>query len=98
MATKVATPLGIVSVIVVAVSVSAVLLWRAKWGTYHFATVDPGKLYRDGNRGEREFCHALERGGIKTVVDLVDDGELADTSKPELEAEAGWCSSRCLMW
>jgi len=94
MATKVATPLVLVSVGVVVLSVSAVLLWRAKRGTYHFATVDPGKLYRDGNRGEREFCHALERGRIKTIVDLVDDGELSDRSKPELGAEAGWCAAR----
>src|SRR4051794_40585705 len=94
MATKVATPLVVVSAIVVVLSVTAASLWRAKWGTYHFATVDPGKLYRDGNRGQREFCHALERGGIRTVVDLVDDSELSDTSKPELGAEAGWCSAR----
>src|SRR5262249_463714 len=91
MATKVAMPLILgIAVLVVA----GVLLWRAKWGTDAFATVDAGVVYRDGNRGEREFVHALERGKIRTVVDLVDDSELADKSKPELAEELGWCQTR----
>ena len=54
--------LSVIALVVVVAG--GVALWRAKWGTYHFATVDAGVLYRDGNRGEREFCHALERGKI----------------------------------
>jgi protein tyrosine/serine phosphatase len=82
--------------IVIAVAVIAAamaLLWRAKWGTYHFATVDAGVLYRDGNRGIREFSHAVDQGKIRTVVILVDDAELADQRKPEFADELAWCQT-----
>lgn len=77
--------------VVILLGIAAVLLWRAKFATYHFATVDPNILYRDGNRGIREFAHAIERGKIKTIVALIDDGELADKEKAEFAAEVAWC-------
>ncbi len=83
---------GIVIAVVVLVA-GAVLLWWAKFATYHFAVVQAGVLYRDGNRGIREFSHAVERGKIKTVVALIDDGELASARKPEFGAEMAWCAA-----
>ena len=67
------------------------LLWWAFLQTYHFAEVHAGVLYRGGNRGIREFAHAIRKGRIKTVVSLVDDSELADHEKPEFAAEMEWC-------
>src|SRR5688500_17279507 len=88
-------PLLIAFVILVALT-AAYLLWRAKWQTYHFASVEPGVLYRDGNRGLREFAHAVERGKIRTVVVLIDDSELSDKEKPEFAAEMEWAKERGL--
>ena len=34
-------------------------IWVWKFQTYHLATVDRGKLYRDGNRGPREFANMV---------------------------------------
>ena len=84
---------GIVIAVVVLVT-GGVLLWWAKFATYHFAVVQDGILYRDGNRGVREFSHAIERGHIKTVVSLVDDAEFASAQKPEFKAEIAWCQAR----
>lgn len=80
-----------IALAIVAVVLVGAGLWWAKWQTYHFAAVDPGVLYRAGNRGVREFGHAIGSGKIKTVVCLIDDTELADTHKPEFAAEVEWC-------
>jgi protein tyrosine/serine phosphatase len=93
MVTKVAMP---VVVAIVVLAVGAWLLWRAKWQTYHFAVVDRGVLYRDGNRGLREFEHAMERGKVRTIFCLIDDNELSDKSKPEFAAEMDWAKQRGL--
>ena len=77
--------------IVVLLIVLGILYWWAFLQTYHFAVVHDGVLYRDGNRGVREFSHAVRRAKIKTVVTLVDDGELASERKPEFAAEMEWC-------
>src|SRR5207248_11521206 len=45
-------------------------------GTYHFAEVEKGALYRDGNRGLREFKTALRKSNARTVVMLNDDQEI----------------------
>ena len=45
-------------------------------GTYHFAEVEKGVLYRDGNRGLREFKNALHKGSVRTVIMLNDDQEV----------------------
>jgi protein tyrosine/serine phosphatase len=60
--------------------------------TYHFAVVDPGVLYRDGNRGISEFATAIRKSQSKTVVSLIDDEELNDPKKPQFKAEAEWCA------
>ena len=71
-----------------------VLYWWAALQTYHFAVVHEGVLYRDGNRGIREFSHAIRKGKIKTVVALIDDSELASERKPEFAAEMDWCKRK----
>lgn len=58
--------------------------------TYHYAVVVPGVLYRDGNRGVREFANACRRSGVHTVVSVVDDHEIADPAKPQFNAEAAY--------
>ena len=73
MVTKVTTPLVVLLAVVL---LGGWALWRAKWQVYHFATVDPGILYRDGNRGMREFKTALRRANARTVVMLNDDEEV----------------------
>jgi protein tyrosine/serine phosphatase len=60
--------------------------------TYHFAAVDPGVLYRDGNRGIAEFATAVRKSQAKTVVSLIDDDELNDPKKPQFNAEATYCA------
>jgi protein tyrosine phosphatase (PTP) superfamily phosphohydrolase (DUF442 family) len=62
------------------------------WGnrTYHFAAVDPGILYRDGNRGINEFASAIRKSHAKTVVSLIDDDELNDANKPQFKQEADY--------
>ena len=59
-------PALITIVCVVVVAAGAFLVWRQWFETYHFATVDPGKLYRDGNRGPREFATMLRRVRAKS--------------------------------
>lgn len=82
--------------IVALLALAAGALWWAKWQTYHYASVHDGVLYRDGNRGLREFKHAIERGKIKTIVALIDDGELAAQKKPEFAAEMAWAKQQGL--
>jgi protein tyrosine/serine phosphatase len=93
MVTKVTTPLVVALVIVAA---GAWVLWRAKWQTYHFAVVDSGVLYRDGNRGLRELEHAIGRGRIRTIICLIDDSELSDKQKPEFAEEMVWAKQNGL--
>ncbi|MEO6436606.1 MAG: tyrosine-protein phosphatase [Tepidisphaeraceae bacterium] len=68
--------------------------WWAFLQTYHFAVVHDGVLYRDGNRGVREFSHAIRKARIKTIVTLVDDSEIASQRKPEFAAEMDWCKRK----
>lgn len=76
-----------------ALALIVVVIGGAVWGwaqylqTYHLATVAEGVLYRGGNRGMREFETAIRKTGTRTVVCLVDDGELADPEKPMFAAE-----------
>jgi protein tyrosine/serine phosphatase len=76
----------IVAVFVVCIAV-AFFVWRQWFETYHLATVQEGVLYRDGNRGPREFATMVRRVKPKTIVSLVDDDEIADREKPEFKAE-----------
>jgi protein tyrosine phosphatase (PTP) superfamily phosphohydrolase (DUF442 family) len=73
---------------------AGVWVWRERFETYHLAAVHEGVLYRDGNRGLREFQNAVERVRPKTVVCLVDDNELADPRKPQFAREAEYLASR----
>jgi hypothetical protein len=70
------------------------LIWRQWFETYHLAVVDPGKLYRDGNRGVREYANMLRKVAPKTVVTLIDDEELVAGDKPEFAAESRLLQSR----
>jgi protein tyrosine phosphatase (PTP) superfamily phosphohydrolase (DUF442 family) len=65
--------------------------WAEYVQTYHLATVHEGVLYRDGNRGLREFQTAVRKAKPKTVVSLIDDHELADPRKPMFAQEIDWC-------
>jgi protein tyrosine/serine phosphatase len=76
----------IVAVCVVCIAV-AFLVWRQWFETYHLAAVQEGVLYRDGNRGPREFATMVRRVHPKTIVALIDDEEIADPEKPEFKAE-----------
>jgi len=80
--------------------VAVVVMAGGAWGwanylqTYHLATVQEGVLYRDGNRGIREFATAVRQSKVKTVISLIDDAELADAKKPQFAAEMALCKER----
>jgi protein tyrosine phosphatase (PTP) superfamily phosphohydrolase (DUF442 family) len=76
-------PVAIVTLLVLI----GVWMWRAQFQTYHLAIVQEGVLYRDGNRGLREFAHAVDRVKAKSVVCLVDDAEISDAAKPMFNEE-----------
>ena len=65
-------------------------IW-AEVQTYHFSLVDPHILYRCGNRGMREFNHAVKQSGARTIVSFVSDQELNDPAKPQFKQEAEYC-------
>ena len=66
----------IILLIFVAAAAGSLWLWMYRIGTYHFAEVEKGVLYRDGNRGLREFKNALRKGNVRTVIMLNDDQEV----------------------
>jgi protein tyrosine phosphatase (PTP) superfamily phosphohydrolase (DUF442 family) len=68
-------------VLIVAVVAAAGLVWRQWFQTYHLVVVDPGKLYRDGNRSVREFHNALRKTNPKTIIAIVDEKEY---NEPEI--------------
>jgi protein tyrosine phosphatase (PTP) superfamily phosphohydrolase (DUF442 family) len=68
--------------------------WAEYVQTYHLEAVQDGVLYRDGNRGMREFETAIRKVKPKTVVSLVDDNELADPKKPMFGQEMSWCGQQ----
>jgi protein tyrosine phosphatase (PTP) superfamily phosphohydrolase (DUF442 family) len=68
--------------------------WANYLQTYHFGAVQEGVLYRDGNRGMREFETAIRKGNIRTVVCLIDDQELAEASKPQFRREMEFCKEK----
>lgn len=70
------------------------LFWRQWFETYHFAVVDEKKLYRDGNRGQRELANMIRKVSPRTIVSLIDDSELADPEKPEFAAEVEFLESK----
>jgi protein tyrosine phosphatase (PTP) superfamily phosphohydrolase (DUF442 family) len=66
----------IILLVFAAAVAAAVWLWMYRLGTYHFAEVEKGVLYRDGNRGLREFKTALRKSNARTIVILNDDQEI----------------------
>jgi protein tyrosine phosphatase (PTP) superfamily phosphohydrolase (DUF442 family) len=54
--------------------------------TYHFVVVEEGKLYRDGNRGLREFANAIRRARPRVVVSIVGDEEIGAQEFKDEEA------------
>jgi protein tyrosine phosphatase (PTP) superfamily phosphohydrolase (DUF442 family) len=76
----------IIFLVFAAAVAAAVWLWMYRLGTYHFSEVEKGILYRDGNRGLREFKTALRKGNVRTVVMLNDDQEVQkEPFKTELQ-------------
>src|ERR1700722_11614436 len=75
---------------IIVVLVIGGLVWWRWFKTYPLATVDAGKLYRDGNRNERVFTAALRQKKVKTVVCLADDREIA---QPPFTDELGYCQA-----
>jgi len=57
-------------------ALAATYLFFFRVQTYHFAQVQKDVLYRDGNRGLREFKTALRKSAARTVVILNDDQEI----------------------
>jgi protein tyrosine/serine phosphatase len=85
--------IGIIVLVVVLVG-AGVLVWRQWFETYHFAVVQEGVLYRDGNRGVREFATMVRKARPRTIVCLVDDEEIADAGKPEFKEEMAFAKER----
>ena len=74
--------------LVALIALSGVWVWWSYFGTYHFATVQDGVLYRDGVRSQRELATAYRKAHFKTVVSLVSD---AEQSRPEFQDEVALC-------
>jgi protein tyrosine phosphatase (PTP) superfamily phosphohydrolase (DUF442 family) len=73
---------------------AGLFVWWRWFATYHLAVVQEGVLYRDGNRGMREFETMVRKVRPRTVVCLVDDQELADPSKAMFAQELRWLKDR----
>src|SRR3954469_21240203 len=86
-------PIAIIAVCVLLLLIGF-LAWRTWFQTYHLATVQEGVLYRDGNRGVREFATMVRKVKPKTVVSLIDDQELADAKKPQFAREMELCKEQ----
>jgi protein tyrosine phosphatase (PTP) superfamily phosphohydrolase (DUF442 family) len=86
-------PTLVILLVVLAVG-AGVAYWCLRQQTYHLEVVTPGVLYRDGNRGVREFATMLRKVQPRTVVTLIDNAELADPTKPMFKAEADLLKSR----
>lgn len=76
-----------IGTIVAVLILAGALAWFG-FHTYHFATVQEGVLYRDGNHSIWDFKTAVRKGRIRTVVCLVDDAEMRE--KP-FEQEEAFC-------
>jgi protein tyrosine phosphatase (PTP) superfamily phosphohydrolase (DUF442 family) len=85
----------IVAAIVAIILGAGFLVWRYYFETYHLVVVDPGKLYRDGNRSLREFKNTLRKTNPRTVVAIIDREEY---NEPEFVAARELARSRELEW
>lgn len=82
-------------VAVAIVVVTGVLIYLNFFQTYHLIVVDPGKLYRDGNRSFREFKNSMRKSGAKTVVAIIDQEEFG---QPEFVQAREYVKARGLEW
>ena len=82
------------TIVIALVVLACVFVWWQWFMTYHLEVVQEGVLYRDGNRGMREFKNAVRKVQPKTVVCLIDDTELADTRKPMFAQEVEFLTNR----
>ena len=73
--------------ILLGIAVACGLVWFFFFQTYHLMTVRDGVLYRDGNRGMREFQTSIRKVAPKTVVCLVEDVEVNDPKLPMFKQE-----------
>jgi protein tyrosine/serine phosphatase len=64
-----------IAAIAVLVVLGALWIWMNYFQTYHLATVDTMRLYRDGFRSLREFRTAIADVNPKTVIPLIDADE-----------------------
>lgn len=78
----------VVVIIVVGLICAVAYVWQKYVRTYHYAVVQEGVLYRDGNRGMTEFATAVRKCNAKTVVMLIDENEFADPLLPQFKQEA----------
>jgi len=74
-------------VLLVALVIGGVYVWRCHISTYHLATVEPFVLYRDGLQSPCQFETAVRKVQPKTVVSLIDENEEADENKPQFQSE-----------
>jgi protein tyrosine phosphatase (PTP) superfamily phosphohydrolase (DUF442 family) len=81
----------IFAIVAVFAIVAGFLVWRQWFQTYHLVVVDPGKLYRDGNRSLREFKNTLRKTNPKTVIAVIDQQEY---NEPEFVAARELVQSR----
>jgi protein tyrosine phosphatase (PTP) superfamily phosphohydrolase (DUF442 family) len=63
--------------------------------TYHLVEVDPGKVYRDGNRSLREFRNAVRRAKPKTIVAVIDHEEY---NQPEFVEAREYSKAHGVEW
>ncbi len=74
--------------VLIALAIAGGLVWFFFFQTYNLMTVREGVLYRDGNRGIREFQTSIRKVAPKTVVCLVEDDEFNDPELPMFKQEA----------
>jgi len=74
-------------VLLIALVMGGLYVWRCHVSTYHLATVEAGVLYRDGVQSPCQFETAVRKVQPKTVVSLIDENEEADENKPQFQSE-----------
>lgn len=70
---------------------AGIFIWWNYIQTYHFAEVEHGVLYRNGNRSMREFETAMRRAKVRTVVMLNDDEEVR---QEPFKSEVAFCQQQ----
>jgi protein tyrosine phosphatase (PTP) superfamily phosphohydrolase (DUF442 family) len=81
-------------VLLIALVMGGLYVWRCHVSTYHLATVDPGVLYRDGVQSPCQFETAVRKVQPRTVISLIDENEEADENKPQFESEKEYLAKK----